>query len=180
MKSWVFAAFLISGCALVACSDDGDTPSSSSTTSSSGSSTSGGNGGNGGSGGGGSNGGGGNGGGGGEAGASATSSSSTGTPPTCDDTTDTCGRDDNTGCYKCATDGPCKEVRQSCVDSKECRALVKCIGDCGEDADPATCIETCRTTNAVAVDAYDAFITCTVCEECAERCDAGGEPVCNQ
>ncbi|MDC0684702.1 hypothetical protein [Sorangium atrum] len=178
MKSWVFAAVLISGCALVACGDDGNTPSGSSTTSSSGSSSSGGGNGSGGGGGNGGNGGsGGSGGAGGEGGASATSTSSTGTP-TCDDTTDTCGRDTNTGCYKCAVDGPCKEVRKACVDSSDCRALVVCIDGCAAEADPAACIETCRTDNAAGVEAYDALLTCTVCEECAERCDAAGEPVC--
>ncbi|WP_437276972.1 hypothetical protein WME90_37865 [Sorangium sp. So ce375] len=179
MKSWVFAAFLISGCALVACGDDGNPSSSNSTTttSSSGSSSSGASGGNGGDGGNG-GGAGGEGGAGGGGGASATSSSSTGTP-TCDETTDTCGRDTNTGCYKCAIDGPCKEVRQACVASDECKALVVCIAECAQQEDPATCIETCRTDNEAAVEAYDAFITCAVCEECADSCDAAGEPVCS-
>ncbi|WP_437525765.1 hypothetical protein WME79_39540 [Sorangium sp. So ce726] len=177
MKSWVFAAVLISGCALVACGDDGNTSSGSSTSSSSsGSSSSGG--GSGGNGGNGGNGGsGGSGGAGGEGGASATSTSSTGTP-TCDDTEDTCGRDTNTGCYKCAIDGPCKEVRKACVDSSDCIDLVVCIDGCAEEEDPAACIETCRTDNAAGVAAYDALLTCTVCEECAESCDAAGEPVC--
>jgi hypothetical protein len=177
MKSWVFAAVLISGCALVACGDDGTTSSGSSTTSSSGSSSSGGGGNGGGNGGGGNGGNGGNGGAGGEGGASATSTSSTGTP-TCDDTEDTCGRDTNTGCYKCAVDGPCKEVHQGCVDSDDCIDLVVCIAECAGEEEPATCIETCRTDNAAGVEAYDALLTCTVCEECAESCDAAGEPVC--
>jgi hypothetical protein len=178
MKSWVFAAVLISGCALVACGDDGTTSSgSSTTTSSSGSSSSGGGGGNGG-GNGGNGGNGGSGGAGGEGGASATSTSSTGTP-TCDDTEDTCGRDTNKGCYKCAVDGPCKEVHQGCVDSDDCIDVVVCIAECAAEEDPATCIETCRTDNAAGVEAYDALITCTVCEECAESCDAAGEPVCS-
>lgn len=180
MKSWVFAAFLISGCALVACGDNSTDPPSNGSTTSSGSTGSGGSGGNGGDGGGGGgNGGGGNGGSGGEAGASATSSSSTGIP-TCDDTEDTCGRDTNTGCYKCAADGPCNDIIDACVKDAACFKLVRCLDRCPDVEDPAACTETCRTENADVVEAYDAIAKCTICQECPESCGAAEEPLCQQ
>ncbi|AUX36542.1 MULTISPECIES: hypothetical protein [Sorangium] len=177
MKSWVFAAFLISGCALVACGDDNtDPPNTGTTTSSSngsgGSGTSGGNGGNGGEAGGGGSGG--------DGGAGAASSSSTGIP-TCDDTTDECGRSDNSGCYKCATDGPCKEALDSCVSDREqggCLKLAQCVDKCSDEAEPETCIEGCRTDHANGVEAFDALIQCTICQECADSCGASEEPLC--
>lgn len=176
MKSWVFAAFLISGCALVACGDDSTgqstSSSSSSTGGSGGSGASGGSGGNGGVGGEG-----GNGGSGGEAGASTTSSSSTGIP-TCDDTTDTCGSDNNTGCYKCAAEDVCKEFIDACVADEACLDVVKCIDRCSEEEDPATCVEECRTANEAAVETYDAIAKCTICEQCAKNCGASEEPLC--
>ncbi|WP_434048964.1 MULTISPECIES: hypothetical protein [Sorangium] len=176
MKSWVFAAFLISGCALVACGDNSTDPPSNGSTATSGSTSSGGDGGNGGNGGNG-----GSGGNGGEGGASTTSSSSTGTP-ICDDTEDTCGRDTNTGCYKCATSGPCKEIFDACVKDKDgpCFKLASCLDGCSEDDDPAACTEECRTANADAVEAYDAIAKCTVCQECPESCSAADEPLCQQ
>ncbi|WP_437568781.1 hypothetical protein [Sorangium sp. So ce542] len=179
MKSWVFAAFLISGCALVACGDDNTDPPNNGTTSSSngsgGSGASGGNGGNGGSGG--DAGGGGSGG---DGGASTTSSSSTGIP-TCDDTTDACGSDDGTGCYKCAADDACKDFIDACVDDDAdmgCFDLVKCVDRCSDEEDPATCIDDCRTENEAGVEAYDAITKCIVCEQCAQNCGASEEPLC--
>lgn len=177
MKSWVFAAFLISGCALVACGDDNTDPQASTSSGSGSGSGSGGSGASGGSGGNGGNGGGG--GSGGEAGASTTSSSSTGTP-TCDDETDTCGSDTNTGCYKCAADDACSEFIDACVDDQEgpCFALALCVDDCSKEEDPATCVDECRTANEAGVEAYDAVTKCIVCEQCAERCGASEEPLC--
>ncbi|WP_438024381.1 hypothetical protein [Sorangium sp. So ce233] len=173
MKSWVFAAFLISGCALVACGDNSTDPPSNGSTTTSGSTSSGGDGGNGG------GGNGGNGGNGGEGGASTTSSSSTGTP-TCEDTEDTCGRDTNTGCYKCAADGPCKEIINACVKDTACFALVSCLDPCSEQEDPAACDEECRTEHADVVEAHDAMAKCTICQECPESCGAAEQPFCQQ
>ncbi|WP_437732269.1 hypothetical protein [Sorangium sp. So ce1335] len=177
MKSWVFAAFLISGCALVACGDNSADPPKTGTTS--GSTGSGGNGGTGGSGGSGNGGSGGEGGQGGQGGAGTTSSSSTGIP-TCQDTEDTCGRDTNTGCYKCATDGPCKEILDACLKDKDgpCFKLATCLDGCSEKADPAACTEECRTVDADVVEAYDAIAKCTVCQECPDSCGAADEPLC--
>ncbi|KYF85990.1 hypothetical protein BE17_08215 [Sorangium cellulosum] len=176
MKSWVFAAFLISGCALVACGDDGNTATGG-TTGTTGTTGTGGSGGSGGSGGNGGSGG--DGGSGGNGGSSTTSSSSTGTP-TCDETTDTCGRDDNTGCYKCAAEGPCKETIDNCVKDRDCFALVRCLDRCTGEEDPAACAEQCRTDNAAVVEAYDAMAQCTICQECAENCAASEEPLCQE
>ncbi|XXX82795.1 hypothetical protein WMF30_45925 [Sorangium sp. So ce134] len=181
MKSWVFAAVLISGCALVACGDDGSTTSNGSTGSpgsgSGGSGASGGNGGNGGNGGDG-----GSGGTGGDGGASTASSSSTGNPPTCDDETDTChGDNTNTGCYECAAaDDVCGEFIDACVADLEgpCIALASCIEDCSEAEDPDTCVDECRTANEAGVEAYDAITNCIICEQCAKNCGASEEPVC--
>ncbi|WP_437481296.1 hypothetical protein WME75_37290 [Sorangium sp. So ce1014] len=187
MKSWVFAAFLISGCALVACGDDNSNPPSTGSTASGSGSGSGGSGASGGSGG---NGGeGGNGGSGGDGGASTTSSSSTGTPtPTCDDETDTCGSDTNTGCYKCAAEGACSDVLDNCRGRNgdggngggptPCIALASCMDGCSKEEDPATCVEECRTANEAGVEAYDAVTKCIVCEQCANNCGASEEPLC--
>ncbi|WP_437875671.1 hypothetical protein [Sorangium sp. So ce513] len=178
MKSWVFAAVLISGCALVACGDNSTDPPNAGATSS-GSAGSSGSGGNGGGGNGGNGGGGGNGGSGGEAGASSTSSSSTGIP-ICDDTEDTCGRDTNTGCYKCAFDGACKATIEACVKDTACFRLVRCLDRCSDAEDPAACAETCRTDNADVVELHDAMDKCTICQECPDSCGAAENPLCQE
>ncbi|XXX79428.1 hypothetical protein WMF30_11695 [Sorangium sp. So ce134] len=107
----------------------------------------------------------------------ATSSTAAGTPA-CDDETDTCGSDTNTGCFKCAMAGPCYEFREACLADDDCIALFGCVGDCSEEDDPASCIEECRMDHETAVEIYDAIAKCTICEQCAYTCDAANEPVC--
>lgn len=178
MKSWVFAAFLISVCALAAC-DDGETGLGNT----SGSGATGGDGGSGStSGTGGGTGGGSDGGGSGEGGAGASTSTSSG-PPTCEESSDSCGRDTNSGCYRCAADGPCKEVIAACVNDESdtgCFYLMACIYECSKDADPAACEAECRTKYTDGEEAYNAIIRCTICDECAESCGASEEPMCQQ
>jgi hypothetical protein len=161
MKSWALAAILVSIGAFVACSDSGGT------------------GGNGGTGAGD--------GAGGTGGKTSSSSSTSSTSDTsssssgmsiCDDTETDCGGDSRSGCWKCATDGPCQSTLADCVaGNDECSALVACLDVCGTAPDP-TCISDCRAQHPDGTEGYDAIIRCITCDQCPTACNAEGEPLC--
>jgi hypothetical protein len=98
-------------------------------------------------------------------------------------------------CLDCAIDpaGPCAQPLAVCQASASCQAFVGCLQACPSD-DPATaenefalCIygtedeeaeptpESCFGANPTGADEYLAILSCGICQECPNNCDAASQ-----